>query len=143
MDVGTTVAVEITDLRDGYLQAERRGSKFTIYGDGSIGETKSVRVTEVRGSEILAITNGTSIRLRIDDVVDESTVRADPDYGPVFVSASLTPGTWWRCVVTAVRDDHVTARPRNRIPRNSSIRRGAPPDDPTQSYNHLINRRKP
>lgn len=48
----------------------------------------------------IAVTVGATLRLRIDDVVDESTVREDQSYGPVFIRSALTVDHWWNCVVT-------------------------------------------
>lgn len=143
MEVGTTVTLEIQDRRDGYLKADHDEYRFSIAGEGTIGERQKVRVIQNRDDTVIAVTEGALIRLRIDDVVDDSTVRADPAYGPVFVPTPLTPGDWWRCVVTDVDDDHLIARPRQYIPRNSDIPRGAPPEDHTQSLNHLLGGRKP
>lgn len=141
MKVGTTVNVKISDCRDGYLKAERDGCCFSISGEGNVGETRTIRVIKNREDDFIAVTEGASIRLRIDETVDDSTVRADPSYGPVFISSSLTPGDWWRCTVTDIKDDCITARPINYIPRNSDIPKGSPPEDPAQSLNHLLSGR--
>ncbi|WP_232703559.1 hypothetical protein [Halobacterium wangiae] len=142
MDVGETVEVEIGERHDGYLKAERDGSRFSIAGEGSIGDTRKIRIVKNQGGPFIAVTEGATLRLRIDEVVDESTVRADPSYGPVLIEASLSPGDWWQCVVTGVQESHVTAKPRKYIPRNSDIPRGDLPDDSTQSLNHLLSGRK-
>lgn len=143
MEAGTTVEVDISGRRDGYLEAERDGNRFSIDGEGSTGDTRNVRVVKKQGDTFIAVTEGAKLRLRIDEVVDDSTVRADPPYGPVFIPASLPRGDWWRCVVTDVQDAHVTAKPGKYIPRNSDIPRGPPPTDLTQSLNDLISGRKP
>jgi len=143
MEAGTTIQVDISNRRDGYLKAECDGNQFSIAGEGSIGDTRNVRIVKKQGNTFIAVTEGATLRLRIDEVVDESTVRADPSYGPVFIRAPLSVGDWWHCVVTDVQDDHITTKPKNFIPRNSDISRGAPPADPTQSLNHLLSERKP
>lgn len=143
MEAGTTIQVDISERRDGYLKAECNGNRFSIGGEGSVGDTRNIRVVKKQGDTFIAVTEGATLRLRIDEVVDESTVRADPSYGPVFIPVSLSVGDWWHCVVTDVQNDHITAKPRNFIPRNSDIPRGAPPTDPTQSLNHLLSGRKP
>ena len=142
MEAGTTVQVKISECRDGYLKAERDGNRFSIAGEGSVGDTRTVRVVRKQGDTFIAVTEGATLRLRIDEVVDESTVRADPSCGPVFIYASLSRGDWWRCVVTDVQDDRIIEKHRNYIPRNSDIPRGTPPTDPTQSLNHILSGRK-
>lgn len=141
MEIGATVQVEIDELHNGYLKAEVDGIRFSISGEGSIGDTRNVRVLKKQGDTFIAVTEGATLHLRVDEVVDGSTVRADPSYGPVFIQASLPQGSWWQCVVTDVQESSITARPRNFIPRNSDIKRGAP-EDPAQSLNHLLSGRK-
>lgn len=142
MEVGATVQVEIGERCDGYLKAECAGCRFSIAGEGSIGDTPNVRIVEKQGDTFIAVTEGATLRLRIDEVVDESTVRANPSYGPVVIESSLSQGDWWQCVVTGVQESHITAKPRKYIPRNSEIPRGTPPEDPTQSLNHLLSGQK-
>ena len=141
MEPGSMVELEVSERRDGYLKAERGGDRFSIAGNGSVGETVAARVVREQDNVFIAITDGALLRLRIDAVVDESTVRANPAYGPVFISAALSLGEWWQCVVTGIRDDRVIAKPRKKIPRRSSIPQGPPPTDQTQSLNHLLNHR--
>lgn len=138
MEVGTTISVDISERRDGYLKGERDGNWFSIAGEGTVGDTLNIRVVKKQGDTFIAVTEGATLRLRIDDVVDESTVRADPSYGPVFIQTPLSQGDWWRCIVIDVQKDRVIAETKRKIPRNSDIPRGTPPEDPTQSLNHLL-----
>lgn len=83
-----------------------------------------------------------SLRLRIDEVVDDSTVKTDPSYGPVFIQAPLTCGDWWRCIVTSITENYITAENTKYIPRDSDIPKGPIPEDPTQSLTDLISGQK-
>ena len=142
MDVGTTVEVEFSGRSDGHFKAERDGHQFSIAGKGSIGDSRNVRVVKKQESTFIAVTEGASLRLRIDEVVDDSTVKADPSYGPVFIQAPLTRGDWWRCIVTSINKNHIIAENTKYIPRNSDIEKGPIPEDPTQSLNNLISGKK-
>ena len=46
MEAGTTIQVDISNRRDGYLKAECDGNQFSIAGEGSVGETQNVRVVK-------------------------------------------------------------------------------------------------
>lgn len=143
MDVGETISVEISDIRDGYLKAEHGGERISIAGEGSVGETRDVRVIDERGGTFIAITEGAQLRLQIDKTLEESVVQANPSYGPVHIQGAVSPGSWWVCRVVDIQEDHVAAKTRRKIPKNSSIPNGPLPDDPTQSKNDLIGQRKP
>lgn len=143
MDVGETIEVEFRELIDGYFKAERDGHRFSIAGEGSVGGKYNVRVVKKHEGGFIAVTEGASLRLRVDEIIDDSTVKADISYGPVHIEASLTCGDWWQCIVTSINEDYITAKNTNYIPRKSGIPTGPPPDDPTQSLNNLISDRKP
>jgi len=143
MDVGTTVEVEFSGRSEGYFKAGRDGHLFSIAGEGSVGDTRNVRVVKKQEKTFIAVTEGASLRLRIDEIIDDSTAKADPSYGPVLIQAPLTCGDWWQCIVTSVNEDHITAKNTKYIPRNSEIPQGPPPEDLTQSLNQLISDRKP
>jgi hypothetical protein len=49
MEVGTTIQVDIDERHDGYLKAECNGNRFSISGEGSVGDTKKVRVVKQEG----------------------------------------------------------------------------------------------
>jgi hypothetical protein len=143
MDIGETITIEISDNRDGYLKGEHGGERISIAGEGSVGETRDVRVIDERGGTYIAVTEGAELRLRIDEAVDEFGGRANPSYGPVHIQGAGSPDTWWVCRVVDIQEDHVTAKTKQKIPKNSSIPDGPLPDDPTQSKNDLIGQRKP
>jgi hypothetical protein len=138
MEVGTTLSLEVGDRRNGYLKANRDGSRFSIAGDGSIGDECNVRVVKKKNGTFIGVTEGATLRLRVDKIIDESTVKANPSYGPVFIQNSLSQGSWWHCVVTEIHQEYVTAEAKKRIPKNSDIKQGAPPEDPRQSLNELL-----
>ena len=143
MDIGTTVEVEFIGCSDGYFKAENNGNRFSIAGKGSVGDTRTVRIVKKKQqSTFIAVTEGASLRLRIDEIVDDSTVKANPLYGPVFIQAPLTCGDWWQCIVTNIKENHITANSTTYIPRNSEIPEGPVPEDYTQSLNDLISGRK-
>lgn len=142
MDIGTTVEVEFSKHTDGYFKAECNGHRLSIAGEGSVGDRRDVRVINKHEDAFIAVTEGASLRLRIDEAIGDSTVKANPSYGPVFIEASLTCGDWWQCIVTCIHDNHIAAKATTYIPRNSDIPEGPPPEGRAQSLNDLISGRK-
>lgn len=139
--VGTTRRVGIRETGDGHLIGDDGEHTVLVDGEVDLGGEYPVRIVGERGDRPVAVAVGAELKLRIDETVDGSTSEAAPGFGPVIVSASLTEGDWWRCEITGVHDDRITATPLRKIPRRSSIDTGPLPDDPTQSLNHLLNRR--
>jgi hypothetical protein len=137
--VGSTIYATISNTSGEFPVATGDGNTIFVHGDVAVGDRLPVRIISKKSTNLIGVSEGAEIKLRIDEVSTEGVSMAHPDYGPVRIDAELTENDWYRCRVMTVKEESVKAKALKKIPRRSDIESGPLPESPSQSLNHLIN----